>query len=157
MLVQVWLRPPDLPRNKSGRSVRRREWPWNLAFPTSVIFGNVLLILIARAARFSQVIMYCNDSPRMLLTLVEFSRMITMVESRYYRKLFPENFVHHKSEQKLKLRKELGEFEQRYKTWIIWTIVTSEAPGDPVERACVIEFWFEVPKVHEIRLFVSFV
>ena len=85
---------------------------------------------------------------------VEFSRMLTTVESRYYHKLSPENFVHYKSEQTLKLRKELGEFEQRYKAWIVWTIVT---PEDPVGRARVIEFWFEVAKVREIHLFVSFV
>ena len=77
-----------------------------------------------------------------------------MVESRYYHKLSPKNFVHYKSEQTLKLRKELGEFEQRYKAWIIWTIVT---PEDPVERVHVIEFWFEVAKAREIHLFVSFV
>ena len=74
----------------------------------------------------------------------EFARMMTMAESRYYRKLSPENFVHYKSEQTLKLRRELGDFEQRYKAWIVWTIVT---PEDPVERARVIKFWFEVAKV----------
>ena len=84
--------------------------------------------------------------------VVEFARMITMVESRYYRKLSPEDFVHYKSEQTLKLRRELGDFEQRYKAWIVWTIVT---PEDPIERAHVIEFWFEVARVSEIRFFVS--
>ena len=85
--------------------------------------------------------------------VVEFARMMTMVESRYYRKLSPENFVHYRSEQTVKLRKELGDFEQRYKAWIVWTIVT---PEDPVERAHVIKFWFEVAKVREICPFVSF-
>lgn len=81
--------------------------------------------------------------------VVEFARMMTMVESRYYRKLSPENFVHYKSEQTRKLRNELGDFEQRYKTWIVWTIVT---PEDPVERAHVILFWFEIAKVCTISL-----
>ena len=85
--------------------------------------------------------------------VVKFTRMITMVESRYYHKLSPENFVHYKSEQTQKLRKELGDFEQRYKAWIVWTIVT---PEDPVERAHVIKFWFDVAKVREIRPFVLF-
>ena len=80
--------------------------------------------------------------------------MITMVESQYYHKLFPENFVHYKSEQTLKLRKELGEFEQRYKAWIVWMIVT---PKDPVERVRVVGFWFEVAKVREIHSLVSFI
>ena len=78
----------------------------------------------------------------------EFARMMTMVESRYYRKLSPENFVHYKSEQTQKLRRDLGDFEQRYKAWIVWTIVT---PGDPIERARVIKFWFEVAKVRGIH------
>ena len=82
--------------------------------------------------------------------VIEFARMITMVESKYYRKLSPENFVHYKSDQTKKLRKELGNFEQRYKAWIVWTIVT---PENPVERANVIEFWFEVAKVCEILFF----
>ncbi|KAF9644331.1 hypothetical protein BDM02DRAFT_3122068 [Thelephora ganbajun] len=76
-----------------------------------------------------------------------------MVESRYYRKLSPENIVHYKSEHTVKLRKELGDFEQRYKAWIVWTIVT---PKDPIERAHVIEFWFEVAKVREITPFRGF-
>ena len=84
--------------------------------------------------------------------VVEFARMVTMVESRYYRKLSPEDLVHHKSDQTLKLRKELGDFEQRYKAWIVWTIMN---PVDPVGRANVIEFWFEVAKVCGIRLFIS--
>ena len=83
--------------------------------------------------------------------VLEFARMITMVESKYYRKLSPEDFVHYKSEQTQKLRKELGDFEQRYKAWIVWTIVT---PEDPVERAQVIRFWFEVAKVREICFIV---
>ena len=66
-------------------------------------------------------------------------------------KLSPEDFVHYKSEQTQKLRKELGDFEQRYKAWIVWTIVT---PEDPVERAQVIRFWFEVAKVREICFIV---
>jgi hypothetical protein len=82
--------------------------------------------------------------------VVEFARMITMVESRYYRKLSPENFVHYNSEQTRKIRRELGDFEQRYKAWIVWTIMN---PEDPVERAHVIEFWFEIAKVGEIRRF----
>ena len=76
--------------------------------------------------------------------VVEFARMITMVESKYYRKLSPENFVHYKSDQTQKIRRELGDFEQRYKAWIVWTIVT---PEDPLGRAHAIEFWFEVAKV----------
>ena len=84
--------------------------------------------------------------------VTEFARMITMVESRYYRKLSPENFVHYKSEETLRLRKELGDFEQRYKAWIVWTIVT---PEDPIKRAHVIKFWFEVAKVCENRRLVS--
>lgn len=78
----------------------------------------------------------------------EFARMMTMAESKYYRKLSPENFVHYKSEQTLRLRRDLGDFEQRYKAWIIWTIVT---PEDPIERARVIKFWFEVAKVRVIQ------
>lgn len=81
--------------------------------------------------------------------VMEFARMITMVESKYYRKLSPENFVHYKSDRSQKIRRHLGEFEQRYKAWIVWTIVT---PEDPVERAHVIEFWFEVAKVCVILL-----
>ena len=84
--------------------------------------------------------------------IAEFTRMITMVESRYYHKLSPENFVHYKSEQTKKLRNELGEFEQRYKTWIVGTITT---PNDPDERADAIKFWLDVAKVSEIRLFAS--
>jgi hypothetical protein len=80
--------------------------------------------------------------------IAEFARMITMVESEYYRKLSPENFVHYKSKQTLELRKELGNFEQRYKAWIVWTIVTPEGPA---ERAQAIKFWFEVAKVREIH------
>ena len=45
-----------------------------------------------------------------------------------------ENFVHYKNEQILKLRRELGDFEQQYKAWIIWTIVT---PEDLIKRAHV--------------------
>lgn len=82
--------------------------------------------------------------------VTEFARMITMVESKYYRKLSPENFVHYKSDKTQKIRRELGNFEQRYKAWIVWTIVT---PEDPVERANVIEFWFEVAKVCKILFF----
>ena len=82
--------------------------------------------------------------------VIEFARMITMVESKYYRKLSPENFVHYKSDQTKRIRKELGDFEQRYKAWIVWTIVN---PEDPVERAHVIEFWFEVAKVCGVFLF----
>ena len=85
--------------------------------------------------------------------VIEFTRMITMVESRYYHKLSPENFVHYKSEQALKLRRELGDFEQRYKAWIVWTIMN---PEDPVERARAIKFWLDVAKVRGIRLFISF-
>ena len=76
--------------------------------------------------------------------VVEFARMITMVESTYYRKLSPENFVHYNSEQTQNIRRELGDFEQRYKTWIVWTITN---PRIPAERAEVIRFWFDVAKV----------
>ena len=51
--------------------------------------------------------------------IVEFMRMMMMVESRYYHKLSPENFVHYKTKQTLKLRKELGGFEQQYKAWMV--------------------------------------
>ena len=68
--------------------------------------------------------------------VVEFAGAITVVEVRYYRKLSPENFVHYKSQQTFKLRKELGGFERWYKVWIVWTIVT---PKNPLERAYVIE------------------
>ena len=81
--------------------------------------------------------------------VVKFARMITMVESSYYHTLSSENFVHYKSVQTQELRKKLGDFEQRYKAWIVWTIVT---PEDPVERALVIKFWFDVAKVREPRL-----
>jgi hypothetical protein len=84
--------------------------------------------------------------------VVEFARMITMVESDYYRDLSPENWVHLDSEQTRKVRRDLGNFEQRYKAWIVWTIVT---PEDPVERARVIIFWFDVAKVSEFRFLVS--
>jgi len=83
--------------------------------------------------------------------VVEFARMMTTVESRYYHKLTPESLVHYKSEHTSKLRKELGDFEQRYKAWIVWTIVN---PEDPIERAHVIEFWFEVAKVRGTGFFV---
>jgi hypothetical protein len=102
-----------------------------------------------------------EDKPSSSLTIVhfaspegvvEFARMMTMVESRYYRKLCPENFVHYKSKETSRLRKELGEFEQRYKAWIVWTIVS---PEKALERAHVIEFWFEVAKVGVIRSIVG--
>ena len=117
--------------------------------PTSFAARNDLATLATRDPSAFAIVHFATPEG-----VVEFSRMITMVESRYYHKLSPENFVHYKSEQTLKLRKELGEFEQRYKAWIVWTIVT---PEDPVERARVIEFWFEVAKAREIHLFVSFV
>ena len=82
--------------------------------------------------------------------VVQFARMVTMVESRYYRRLSP--FVDHKSYKMLELRKELRGFEQRYKAWIGRTIVDIK---DPVERSRVIEFWFEVAKVRTIRVFIS--
>ena len=59
-----------------------------------------------------------------------------MAEVRCYRKLSPENSVHYKSQQTFKLRKGLGEFEQRYKVWLVWTIVT---PKNLLERAYAVE------------------
>ena len=72
-----------------------------------------------------------------------------MVESRYYRKLSPEDFVHYKSERTLTLRREFWDFEQRYKAWVIWTLVT---PEDRIER----EFWFEVAKVRPVSFIWRF-
>jgi len=58
--------------------------------------------------------------------VVKFVRMITMAESRYYRKLSPDDIVHYKSERTLMLRSEFWDFEQRYKAWVVWTIVIPE-------------------------------
>jgi len=72
-----------------------------------------------------------------------------MVESRYYRKLSPEDFVHYKSERTLTLGREFWDFEQQYKAWVVWTLVT---PEDHIER----EFWFEVAKVRPVSLICHF-
>ena len=117
--------------------------------PTSFKMGKDLVVLAERKP--SELTVGRFASPE---GVEEFARMITMVESRYYRKLSPEDIVHHKSEQTLRIRKELGDFEQRYKAWIVWTIVT---PEDPEERARVIEFWFGVAKVCGICFFFLFV
>jgi len=113
--------------------------------PTAFAARNDLTTLAARDPSALTIVHFATPQG-----VAEFARMITMVESQYYRKLSPEDFVHYKSEQTLMLRKELGDFEQRYKAWIVWTIVT---PEDPIERAHVIEFWFEVAKVRETCLF----
>ena len=115
--------------------------------PTPFAARNDLDALAARDTSALTIVHFANPEG-----VIEFARMMTMVESRYYHKLSPEDFVHYKSEQTLKLRRELGDFEQRYKSWIVWTIVT---PENPVERAHVIKFWFEVSRVSEIYLFVS--
>jgi len=117
--------------------------------PTTFAARNDLITLAARDPSALTIVHFASPQG-----VVEFARMITMVESRYYRKLSPEDFVHYKSERTLMLRRELGDFEQRYKAWIVWTIVT---PEDPIERAHVIEFWFEVAKVRKTRLIDSLV
>ena len=112
--------------------------------PTPFAARNDLIALTARDPSALTIVHFATPEG-----VIEFARMMTMVESQYYRKLSPEDFVHFKSEQTLKLRRELGDFEQRYKAWIVWTIVT---PENPVERAHVIKFWFEVARVSAIRL-----
>ena len=107
--------------------------------PTAFAARNDLTTLAARNPSALTIFHFATPQG-----VVEFAKMVTMVESRYYRNLSPEDFVHYKSEQTLMLRRELGDFEQRYKAWIVWTIVT---PEDPIERAHAIEFWFEVAKV----------
>ena len=109
--------------------------------PTAFAARNDLITLAARDPSALTIVHFGTPQG-----VVDFARMLTMVESRYYRKLSPEDFVHYKSERTLMLRRELGDFEQRYKAWIVWTIVT---PEDPIERAHVIEFWFEVAKVRK--------
>ena len=84
--------------------------------------------------------------------VVEFARVMTMVESRYYHKLSPENIVDYNSEQTFQLRKELGDFDQRCRAWIVRTIAT---PEDPAKRAQIIKFWFEVAEVCGTNIFVS--
>lgn len=116
--------------------------------PTSFAVRNDLISLASGNRYDLRIIHFATP-----VGVIEFARMITMVESRYYRKLSPENFVHYKSDKTQKIRRELGEFQQRSKAWIVWTIVN---PEDPVERAQVIKFWFEVAKVRfpcSIRLF----
>ena len=137
-------------KNYHGRRFRTEERyrPTTLPPPpASFVLGDDLATLAARDP-LGLIITYFTGTEG----TVEFARMITMVESRYYRKLSPENFVHYKSEQTTKLRKELGDFEQRYKAWIVWTIVSPETPED---RARVIKFWIDVARVREIRLFAS--
>ena len=126
-----------------GRRFRTEERyrPTTTPPPPTFVLGDDLATLAARDP-LGLIIAYFSNTKG----TVEFARMITMVESRYYRKLSPENFVHYKSEQTLKLRKELGDFEQRYKAWIVWTIVTPETPA---ERARVIKFWIDVARVRE--------
>ena len=111
--------------------------------PTSLAARNDLVALVTRNASDLTILHFATPDG-----VVEFARMITMVESGYYHQLSPENFVHYKSQETVKLRRELGDFEQRYKAWIVWTIVT---PEDPIERAHAIRFWFEVAKVREIH------
>ena len=128
-----------------GRRFRKEErYRSTIAPPISTLFAarNDLATLATRDSSAMTLVRFATPEG-----VIEFARMVTMVESRYYRKLSPEDFVHYKSPQTLKLRKELGDFEQRYKAWIVWTIVT---PEDPIERAHVIEFWFEVAKVRGI-------
>ena len=115
--------------------------------PTAFAARNDLVALASRNPSALTIVHFATPEG-----VVEFARMITMAESRYYRKLSPEDFVHYKSDRTLKLRRESGEFEQRYKAWIVWTIVS---PEDPIERAHVIEFWFEVAKVLKTCLFGS--
>ena len=125
-----------------GRRFRREERYKPTAAappPTSFLARKDLADLSARDPSDLTVVQFTTPEG-----VEEFTRMITMVQSRYYRKLSPENFVHYKSQETQKIRRELGDFEQRYKAWIVWTIMT---PEDPVERARAIEFWFEVAKV----------
>ena len=131
--------------NYHGRRFRKEERyrPSTLSpSPTSFAARNDLASLASRNQFDLTVVHFATPEG-----VIEFARAITMVESTYYRKLSPESFVHYKSDQTQKIRRELGDFEQRYKAWIVWTIVT---PEDPVERARVIKFWFEVAKVCEI-------
>ena len=128
-----------------GRRFRKEERykPTTIAPPpTPFATRSDLITLAKRNASDLRILHFATPEG-----VVEFARMMTMVESRYYRKLSPENFVHYKSEETTKLRRELGDFEQRYKAWIVWTIVT---PEDPIERAHVIKFWFGVAKVCDI-------
>ena len=134
-------------KNHYGRRFRREERYRPAVSPLPPITftaRNDLITLAARDPSALTIVHFATPQG-----VVGFARMITMVEPRYYRELSPEGFVHYKSEQALMLGRELWDFEQRYKAWVVWTLVT---PEDCIER----EFWFEVAKVRPVSMICRF-